>query len=118
MAGIRQFEAWLDQQADDVGATIARQMLKEFRKTVPKNRPARRAVSKAVDDAIIGRVKHLDACAYSQHWIAAHLNVNQGRVNEILKGRKVSGGAPEARRAPPGDLFVAVASTSQRPDGK
>jgi hypothetical protein len=51
-----------------------------------KNRKPRPASSRPVTDVIAGMIRNLDGDGLSQHRIASELNVNQGRVNEVLKG--------------------------------
>jgi hypothetical protein len=51
-----------------------------------KNRKPRPASSRPVTDHIVALIRDLDGDGLSQHRIASELNVNQGRINEVLKG--------------------------------
>jgi DNA-binding transcriptional regulator YiaG len=90
MSGIRQFEAFAARRAVN-GHSDAEAALREieaFDRIKPRNRPARRATSRPVTSGTIEEIKRLDASGLSQHAIAERLHVNQGRVNEVLKGRR------------------------------
>lgn len=89
MAGIRQFENYcLELMAKDITPTCAQRalhLLKDFKAQHPKNRTARAAVSEPVTTYIRSAIHMYDRHGWTQHQIAAHLNVNQGRVNEVLR---------------------------------
>lgn len=84
MAGIKQFEAFC---LDRGGFTsrVALYVLREFRKTVPKNRSPRPATAPRMTPRLKARIRSLDRQGLNQHQIAAELGVNPGRVNETLK---------------------------------
>ncbi len=81
MAGIIQFQTFCEHH-QEFDALLA---LERFRKSRRPNRPARAPTSEAVTPQIRKMVFHYHAAtSLAQHEIAALLNINQGRVNEIL----------------------------------
>jgi hypothetical protein len=52
-----------------------------------KNRPARPSTSNEITEVVCQRIIQLDATGMSQSDISHELNVNQARVNEVLKGK-------------------------------
>lgn len=86
MSGIRQFEAYCKRSRNPL-AFIALIMLRRFFATVPPNNAARRGQHHDIPEEYEDRVLELYNTGTPQHEIAHSLKVNQGRVNEVIKGR-------------------------------
>lgn len=82
--GIQQFKRWLI----DTGRTYtgALEAVEQFLYTRPANAPRRKVSSVHVTDKVRKEVLHLfETTDLNQNQIAQQVNVNHGRVNEILK---------------------------------
>lgn len=66
---------------------MALQVIQWAREQGGKNRPARPSTSNELTDELRGRIIQLDAIGMNQSDISHELQVNQGRVNEVLKGK-------------------------------
>lgn len=59
----------------------------------------RRLGSPAVTPAMAAKIKHLCAQGFMQHDVAARFGINQGRVSEVINGKRYAEVSPDA--APP-----------------
>lgn len=88
MAGILQFQAWVETRAHDARSKYALAMIAEWRKTLSPPRKPRPRSSQSVSSEVKREMRRLHKLRMPQHAIAQALNVNQGRVNEVLNGKR------------------------------
>ena len=89
MSGIIQFEKFCERNTSSLKYALAVEVLKEFKATVePRKYPRQPVEPNPITPAIRNEIirLHWSKEAPCQHDIAMQLNVNQGRINEVLKG--------------------------------
>lgn len=88
MSGLRQMFAWAKKLPDKRLAMAAVELEHGWEAVRRKNNSPAHTSSRRITGAVKIKILELDSKGFNQHEIAQRLGINQGRVNEVLLGRR------------------------------